>query len=128
MSTLVASRNRRGRNSTCLKRLAIGAQRCVVVDAAGHVGPVALHDFAVSGFLEIENVESAGRAGDYIGGFLHALGEAASLKESGDAAERRDIGTSGQKFNELTPCGGGRLFHDGCRLYRYFFLLAKDFK
>ncbi len=44
-----------------LKRFAVGAQRAVVIHAAGHVGPMALQDFAVRGLLEIENVEGSGR-------------------------------------------------------------------
>ena len=48
---------------------AIGAQRGVVVDAAGHVSPMAGHDLAVSGLLEIEDVESVGRVGNDVGSF-----------------------------------------------------------
>ena len=105
MSTLVASRNRRGRNSTCLKPSRLARSVRVVVDAACHVRPVGLQDFAVSGLFEIENVEGAGRAGDDVGCFLHALGEAALLEEGGDSAERRNVGAGGQKFDEFTTGG-----------------------
>ena len=125
MSTLVASRKRRGRNSTCLKPSRLARSVRVVVDAARHVGPMALHDLAVSSLLEIENVEGAGRAGDDVGSFLHALGEAALLEESGDSAERRNVRACGQKFNKFTTGSRGGLAHDGCRLYRFFFFLTR---
>jgi len=70
----------------------------------------------VRGLLEIENVEGPGRAGDDVGSLLHALGEAALLQESGDSAERRNVGARGQKFNEFTTGGKGGLAHNGCRL------------
>ena len=40
ISTLVASRSRRGRNWTCLNPSRVGAESGVVVHAARHVGPV----------------------------------------------------------------------------------------
>ena len=50
-----------------LEPFAIGAQRAVVVDAAGHVGPMAGHHLAVRGFLEIEDVEGLGRDRNDVG-------------------------------------------------------------
>ena len=63
ISTLVASRRRRGRNCTCLypSRLAWSVASS---DTAHHVSPMAGHDPAVSGFLEIENVQGLSRAGN----------------------------------------------------------------
>ncbi len=84
-----------------LETIAIRAKRGVVVDAARHVRPMALHNLAVSSLLEIENVEGACRAGNDVGSFLHALGEAALLEESGDSAERRNVGARGQKLNKF---------------------------
>jgi hypothetical protein len=77
---------------------------------------MSLNDLAVSGLLEIENVQGAGRAGDDVGCFLQALGEAALLEESGDSSERSNIGARGQKFNEFTTGGKGGLAQNGCRL------------
>ena len=56
-----------------LVAFAIGAQRGVVVHAAGHVGPVTGHDLAVSSFLEIENVEGFCRARDDVGSLRSVL-------------------------------------------------------
>ena len=44
-----------------LECFAVGAKRAVVVDAAGHVGPMSLHHFAARGLLEIKNIERLGR-------------------------------------------------------------------
>ena len=88
-----------------LESFAIRAERAVVVDAARHVRPVALQNFPVGGLLEIENVEGAGRAGDDVGGFLHALSEAGLLEERGDSPERCDIGARCQEFDEFTTGG-----------------------
>jgi hypothetical protein len=74
---------------------AIGVERAVIVNSARHVRPMTLHDFAVGGLLEIENIECTGRAGDYVGSFLRALCEAVSLKERGHSAKRRDVGAGG---------------------------------
>ena len=52
---------------------------------------MAIANLAVSGLLEIENIEGAGRAGNDVGSFLHALGEAALLEEGSDSAERRNV-------------------------------------
>ena len=59
----------------------------------------------MSGLFKIENVEGAGGAGDDVGSFLHALGEAGLLEESGDSPERRNVGACGQKFNKFTTGG-----------------------
>jgi hypothetical protein len=50
-----------------LEGFAIGFDGEVAIDTAYHVGPVAGLYFAVRGFLEVENVEGFGGAGDDVG-------------------------------------------------------------
>ena len=56
---------------------------------------------AVSGLLEIEDVEGFGRVCNDVGSFLGVLGEGALLEEGGDSAERSDIGAGGQKLQKF---------------------------
>ena len=71
-----------------LEPIAIGAQGGVIIYAARHVSPVPRIHLAMSGLLEIENVEGLRRARNNIGRRAAVLreGEAASLQKCGHAA------------------------------------------
>ena len=96
-----------------LEHVAIGMERQVVVDAARHVSPMTRQDVVVSDVLEIEDVEGVGRVSHKVGGFLGALGEGALLDESGDSAERGNIGACGKKPEKFAAGGGGGIVHHG---------------
>ena len=64
-----------------LKNLAVGAQRCVVIDSACHICPMPGHDLAVSDFLEIKNIQRARRILDEIRGGCSRLGRGSRAAE-----------------------------------------------
>ena len=59
---------------------------------------MAIADLAVSGLLEIKNVECFTRACDDAGRLLCVLREASLFEESRDSAKRCNIRTCSQKF------------------------------
>ena len=68
----------------------------------------------MSSLLEIEDVESLRRAGDYVGGFARLLGQAALLKECSHSAKRSDVRAGGQKLKKFAAGTTNRsLFHSG---------------
>jgi hypothetical protein len=95
--------------------LAIGAEGAVVVDAAGHVGPVSRANLVVRRFLEIEDVEGLSRVRNNRSGFLGFLRGDGVIEERSDAAECRDIGAGRQKFQELAAGFKTGAFHNGCQ-------------
>src|SRR5712692_6114495 len=99
-----------------LEPFAIGAERGVIVDATRHVSPMAGQDFAVRGFLEIEDVEGLGRVSNEVKSFRGVLGQGTLLEESSDSAERSDIGTCCEKLEKFSAGRGGccGVIHDGC--------------
>jgi hypothetical protein len=93
--------------------VAIGVKRRVVTKAAHHVRPMAGHDLAVSGFLEIKGVERLSRTGNDVGGLRGVLREDPSFEKGHDFSERSNIGAWGQKFQKFTTGLGAEL---GCRM------------
>ncbi len=85
-----------------LVAFAIGAERAVVVHAAGHVCPVAGPTLRVRDFLEVEDVKGCGRgsvitlvaAGTLCAAAISGQGRFASMR-GGDSAKRGDVGARG---------------------------------
>src|ERR1019366_2215935 len=90
-----------------LEACAVGADGAIVIDAAGHVGPVAAADFVVGGFFEIENAEGVFGVGDDVGALEGGGGE---------SAERGDPGAGRHKAEEGTAIR--RIRHHGGVFYR----------
>ena len=90
ISTLVASRSRRGRNWTCLNPSRLARR------VASSSTPLAMYaqwtgiDLAARGFLKIHHVESLFRIGDDLGDLRRPL------RECTDSAKRGDVGAPGQ--------------------------------
>src|SRR4029077_2921787 len=84
-----------------LETFAIGAQSGVVVYATLHESPMAGLDLAMSGLLEIEDVDGAGRVSNDVGSFLGVLGEGSLTDDGGDSAERSHIRACGQKLEKF---------------------------
>ena len=70
-----------------LEHVAIGAERRIIVDAAGHVRPVARQHLAVRRFLEIEEAQRVGRRRDDIECLLRALSDGGLPQEGADTAK-----------------------------------------
>ena len=71
-------------------------------------------DLAVSGLLEIEDVERLRRVGDDFGSCAGVLGQAAPLEECGYSAKRSDVRAGGQKLQKFAAGGTDRrVFHGG---------------
>src|SRR5580700_6756976 len=105
---------------------------------------MAIPDLAVSGLLEIENIEGVGRSGNDVGsggtflrdslagglgrGLGGCLGQGALLEESGDSAAGSNIGACGHEFHKFTTGRGvrGKLSHDCGECYRWSPLLTSN--
>ena len=68
-------------------------------------------DLAVSGLLEIKNVEGLRRICNDLGPLLGALCEGALSKEGADSAKRSDIRARSQKLEKFSTGGQGGLVH-----------------
>src|ERR1700732_4776114 len=88
-----------------LECFAVGAKRAVVIVAARHVRPMSLYDSAVSGLLEIKNVERLGRVGNDVGSCRRVLGQHISLEVRGAPPESSNVWTRRKKFEKFPPSG-----------------------
>jgi hypothetical protein len=66
------------------------------------------HDLAVSGFLEIKDVERLSLTGNDAGSLRGVLREDPSFEKGHDFTERSNIGAWGQKFQKFTTAGSAR--------------------